>query len=172
MDDILLFTRASTQCCRRLKDILAKFCACSGQIISNHKSKMFFSSNVHRCDKESLSALFEISPTSQLGMYLVTPIFTSKGTIHAYQFIVDRIRHKIEVWQSKFLSMAGRVTLIRSSSNAIPIFSMQTTLLHRQICQDIDKLNRRFLWGDSGQHRACHTISWDTIDMFGYRLFC
>ena len=57
---------------------------------------MFFSSNVHRCDKESLSALFEISPTSQLGMYLVTPIFTSKGTIHAYQFIVDRIRHKIE----------------------------------------------------------------------------
>lgn len=108
---------------------------------------MFFSPNVHRRDKESLSALFEISPTSQLGMYLGTPIFTSKRTINAYQFIVVRIRHKIEGWQSKFLYVAGRATLIRSTSNTIPIVSMQTTLLHTKICQDIDKLNQRFLWG-------------------------
>lgn len=77
---------------------------------------MFFSPNVHRRDKESLSALFEISPTSQLGMYLGTPNFTSKRTINAYQFIVVRIRHKIEGWQSKFLYVAGRATLIRSTS--------------------------------------------------------
>lgn len=125
--------------------------------------KCFFSRNVHRRDRVfiSLSTLFEISPTTELGKYLGTPIFTSKRSIHTNQFIADRIYHKIEGWQSKFLYVAGRVTLIKSTSNTIAIFSMQTTLLHRKICQNIDKLNWRFFWGDSDQHRACHTNSWD-----------
>ena len=97
----------------------------------------------------------------ELGKYLGTPIFTSKRSIHTNQFIADRIYHKIEGWQSKFLHVAGPVTLIKSTSNTIAIFSMQTTLLLQKICQNIDKLNWRILWGDSDQHRACHTISWD-----------
>ena len=89
-------------------------------------------------------------------------LFVVKTSIHTNQFIADRIYHKIEGWQSKFLYVAGRVTLIKSTSNTIAIFSMQTTLPHWKICQNIDKLNWRFLWGDSDQHRACHTISWDS----------
>ena len=79
-DDIFLFTKASTQCCRWPKDILSKFCACSSQIICTNKSKMFFFLEKFTVVIVfiSLSTLFEISPTTELGKYLGTPFFTSK----------------------------------------------------------------------------------------------
>jgi len=40
---------------------------------------------------------------------------------------------------------------------------MQTTLLSQKISRQLDKLNCKFLWGDTTQHRHCHIISWETI---------
>ena len=40
---------------------------------------------------------------------------------------------------------------------------MQTTLLSKKISWQLDKLNFKFLWGDTTQHRHYHTIIWETI---------
>ena len=61
--------------------------------------------------------------------------------------------------------MAGRATLIKASITSIPTYAMQTTLLPQKICHQIDKLSRNFLWGGSEQHRACHTVSWNTVTL-------
>lgn len=44
-DDIFLFTKAKVRVCQNLNKILQKFCQCSGQIISTHKSRIWFSPN-------------------------------------------------------------------------------------------------------------------------------
>ena len=74
-----------------------------------------------------------------------------------------KFKKKIEGWQVKYLSIAGCVTLIKSTSASIPIHAMQTTLLPQKNSLQVDKLNYKFLWGDIAQHRHCHTISWETI---------
>ena len=61
--------------------------------------------------------------------------------------------------------MAGRATLIKSVASTIPIYAMQTTLLPQNIIHQLDKMNCRFLWGDTGQHRSCHTVNWETVTM-------
>ena len=53
-DDIILFTKATCSCCFHLKDILDKFCSCSGQLIGTPKSKLFFSSNLRCQDKDRI----------------------------------------------------------------------------------------------------------------------
>ena len=65
----------------------------------------------------------------QIGTYLGTPIFTTRRTANTYQYLVDKIQMKIEGWQAKYLSMAGHVTLIKSSVASIPLYAMQTRLL-------------------------------------------
>ena len=67
--------------------------------------------------------------------------------------------------EKKYLSMAGRATLIKSVASTIPIYAMQTTLLPQNISHQLDKMNCRFLWGDTGQHRSCHTVNWETVTM-------
>ena len=53
-NDIFLFTQPTRSCCFHLKDILDKFCSCSGQLISTPKSKLFFSSNLRCQDKDRI----------------------------------------------------------------------------------------------------------------------
>lgn len=76
-----------------------------------------------------MAGIFDIPTMLQLVLYLGTPIFTTHFTASAYQYLVDKIKKKIEGWQVKYLSMAGHATLIKSLTSSIPIYAMQTALL-------------------------------------------
>ena len=115
--------------CQNLKNILQKFCQCFGQIISAPKSRLWFLPNTFRRIKELIAGIFDIPTMTQLITYLGTPIFTTRQRASTYQYIMDNIHKKIKGWQAKYLSVAGRVTLINSTSTLIPIHAMQTTLL-------------------------------------------
>lgn len=52
VDDIFLFVKAKQSGCQHLKDILDNSCYWSSQIISSHKSKIFFSRNTNKRSKE------------------------------------------------------------------------------------------------------------------------
>ena len=78
---------------------------------------------------------------------------------------MDNIRSRIEGWQAKYLSMAGKATLVKASVTSIPIYTMQTTLLPQKISHQIDKMSCHFLWGDIDHHRGCHTINWETVTL-------
>ena len=52
--------------------------------------------------------------------------------------------------------------LIKSTTNTIPIYFMQTTLLPEKTCKEIDMLNLSFC-EEITHHRTCHTISWEGI---------
>ena len=97
--------------------------------------------------------------------YLGMPIFTIRRTASSYQYLVDNIRNQIEGWQAKYLSMAGRATLVKAFVTSAPIYTIQTTLLPQKICHQIDKLSCHFLWGDTNHHRGCHTVNWETISL-------
>ena len=164
-DDIFLFTKAKTRDCRNLRNILQTFCDSLGQLISVSKSKLWFSPSTPCRVKEQVTGIFGIPTMDHIGTYLGTPIFTTRHTTHSYQYLVDKICLHIEGCQTKYLTMVGRAILIKASVATIPLFTMQTTFLPQKISHQIDKLSCHFLWGDTGHHRGCHTISWDTITL-------
>ena len=45
-DDLILFAKANTENCMAIKEVLDQFCMDSGQIISDAKSRVFFSPNI------------------------------------------------------------------------------------------------------------------------------
>ncbi|OMO96318.1 reverse transcriptase [Corchorus capsularis] len=53
----------------------------------------------------------------------------------------------------------GRSTLIQSASGPIPYYIMQTTHIPIAICDEIDKLNRGFLWGSTPRKRRVHLMN-------------
>ncbi|KAL7239794.1 hypothetical protein ACSBR2_005630 [Camellia fascicularis] len=40
---------------------------------------------------------------------------------------------------------------------------MQTMELPRQLCDDIDRINRNFLWGDTETQKKVHLVNWDSV---------
>ena len=146
-DDIFLFTKAMARDCNNLCKILQNFCDSSGQLISITKLRLWFSPNTPRRLKEQVVGIFGIPTMDRIGTYLGKPIFTKRQTAQSYQYLVDKIRLRVEGWQAKYLSMAGRATLIKASVTSILLYAMKTTLLPQKISHQIDKMSCNFLWG-------------------------
>ena len=65
--------------------------------------------------------------------------------------------------QTKLISQAGRVTLIKSVLSPLTYYQMQTSILPRGIASSIDKSIRDFLWGDTPTQKHIHLLSWETF---------
>ncbi|OIT20739.1 putative ribonuclease h protein, partial [Nicotiana attenuata] len=61
--------------------------------------------------------------------------------------------------------IAGRCTLIRSTLNTIPNHQMQLSMLPSRTLQEIDKIQRDFLWGTTTEKKKIHLINWDKVTM-------
>ena len=133
--------------------------------MSVSKSRLWFSPHTPRRIKEQVAGILGIPTTDRIGTYLGTPIFTARCIACSYQYLVDNIQKQIEGWQAKYLLMAGRATLIKASVTSIPIYTMQTKLLHKKISHHIDELSCNFLWGDTEHHRGYHTVNWATVTL-------
>ncbi|KAK8564730.1 hypothetical protein V6N12_058313 [Hibiscus sabdariffa] len=80
-----------------------------------------------------------------------------------FDFILSRLRAKLNGWVANSLSMAGRVTLGKSVLAAIPAFFMQTIKFSASVCVEIDKIICGFIWGSSASARKIYLVNWSAI---------
>jgi hypothetical protein len=66
------------------------------------------------------------------------------------QYIQDRAKGKIEGWQGRMVSMAGRRELVRSVITSQLVYLMTVIKSPKKFIKEIDKLRRRFLWARDG----------------------
>ncbi|GKV14797.1 hypothetical protein SLEP1_g25615 [Rubroshorea leprosula] len=162
-DDIIFIGKATPQNCVYLKNLLDFFCSRSGQRVNPAKSRIFFSKNVSINNRESLSAILGFPCTEDLGTYLGIPISAKKISKGKCQFIIDRVRAKLAGWKSRFLSLAGRVTLTSSVLAAIPNYYMQTMLLPASVHTELDQISRNFIWGSEDNQKKIHLVGWQSV---------
>ncbi|XP_038722035.1 uncharacterized protein LOC120014187 [Tripterygium wilfordii] len=129
-DDMVLFAKAIVDQMKIILNCLECICASSGQRVSFQKSTMFVSKNVDRGLALELSRMFGIPLTDNLGQG--TP------SIHGHQTVWI---YKSHCGCSKYLSLAGRITLAKTVLMAIPMYVMQTALLPKELCLHIEKEN-------------------------------
>jgi len=96
-------------------------------------------------------------------MYLGVPTITGRVTKGMFQNVITRVDNRLAGWKAKCLSLAGRVTLIKSTITAIPAYAMQSACLPCSICDDLDKRIRRFLWGGTTLERKPHLVNWAMV---------
>ena len=97
--------------------------------------------------QEEISGALQIASTTDLGMYLDMPTLTSGITKDTFKHICEKIDRRLGGWKTEYLSLAGRITLAKSTLTTIANYSMQTAKLPRSLCDDVDKRVRKFVWG-------------------------
>lgn len=162
-DDVLLFAEASEDQVLLIKKVLDLFCRFSGLKVSDPKSRIFFSKNVNGVLKNHLCNISGFQVTDDIGKYLGVSIIHECVSKRSFNFIMEKVDKRLSNWKANTLSFAGRLTLTKSVIQALPTYVMQSTLIPRQLCEEIDKSCRRFLWGDTGEVRHLHSVSWAKI---------
>lgn len=152
MDDCFLFTSAKTSQDLLVSQVLDSFCKASGLKINLHKSRFIVFSNVPRRKISKYTSILGFQYMNKIDKYLGFPILTRRAKIYDFCFVVDRINSKLVGWKAKLLNRPMRVTLAKAVLDTIPIYTMQNVWILEGVCNNIDNIVRRFMWGKSTSH--------------------
>nr|XP_025681707.1 uncharacterized protein LOC112783135 [Arachis hypogaea] len=162
-DDLILFGEAFCIQMEVIKSCLDKFCEVSGQIVNGQKTQVFFSKKVNPAKRQEIVDLAGFKETREVGRYLGAYILEGRGTKQSYSHIIDKVKGCLQGWKRDSLSMARKVVLAQSAITPIAFFSMQHSKIPKSICNQVEKEQRRFIWGDDQDRRKAHFINWNTL---------
>ncbi|KAM6544338.1 hypothetical protein CsatB_008785 [Cannabis sativa] len=100
-----------------VKDLLRTYEVASGQRINFTKSSVFYRNNTVGRNKNAI-----------LG------------------FLKDKLRKRIQGWEGRILSRAGKEVLLKSIAQALPNYAMSVFLLPLDTCKELERLMAKFRW--------------------------
>jgi hypothetical protein len=120
-----------------LKQVLHCFRS-EGQKVSVSKTKVLFSRNVSDSLARNISRDCGFGRNEDLSKYLGIPLLHQRITRQTYGYLLENMQRKLASWKSNNISLAGRITLCKSALSTIPLYPMQSTVLPKGICMEID----------------------------------
>ncbi|KAK9921713.1 hypothetical protein M0R45_030213 [Rubus argutus] len=163
-DDSLLFCDASAQDCDMLKEIFEIYEKASGQKINTDKSAMCFSPRTLRSDQEVCSNILDMKVVPCHERYLGLPTVAGRDKKKMFRGLADRVWNRVNGWEGKILSKAGKEVLIKSVAQAIPTYTMSVFQLPIGTCKEINSCLARFWWGKPGG-KGIHWRTWRDLCM-------
>lgn len=165
-DDSFLFFRGTTEEATNVKSLLLNYEKFSGQSVNYQKSGVFYSANVRRDKQLEISNILgvhnEITGTKYLGL----PLLIGRSKKRVFGYLKERVSKRIQQWQSKPISRAGKTVLIRNVAQAIPSYTMSCFLLPKTLCQELERLLNNFWWRSSlAGNKGINWHSWNSMSL-------
>ena len=149
-DDSLLFCRATMEECGKVLELLSKYEEASGQKVNKSKTSIFFSKTTNAEVKRDIKEAWGVSEIMHYERYLGLPSFVGKGKKASFNYIKEKVWRKLQGWEGKLLSQAGREVLIKLVIQAIPTYTMGCLKIPIGLCNEIEGLIKKFWWGQRG----------------------
>ncbi|CAA7014099.1 unnamed protein product [Microthlaspi erraticum] len=156
----MFFCKSNQQNCETLAQILKTYEASSGQKINLIKSSITFAAKTNRETKEKAQEILGITTFGGQGKYLGLPEHFGRKKKDLFALIVERIVNKASSWSARFLSGAGKMTMLQSVLAAIPTYTMSCFKLPLSLCKRIQSALTRFWWDEQvGEKKMC-SVAW------------
>ena len=79
--------------------------------------------------------------------YLGLPSLVGRGKNASFIYIKEWVWRKLQGWEEKLLSQAGREVLIKAVIQGISTYAMGCFKLPLGLCHDIEAMIKKFFWG-------------------------
>jgi len=155
-DDTVFFCEDSYSNVVTLKSILRGFEIASGLKINFHKSKLI-GINVHR---NNLACYTKTLNCTQMGLpfsYLGLEVGGNPRKKKFWDPVLNKLKARLNVWKGRFLSLAGRICLIKSVLTSTTLYYLSLFRAPVVVYKSITRIQRRFLWGWGKEKES---ISW------------
>jgi hypothetical protein len=124
--------------------VLDKYQQASGQVVNLDKSEASFSRNVPNEVINAICELMNVKAVEAQSRYLGFPVPFGRSKKIIFAGVMDRVWKKLKGWKEKFLSQAGKETLIKAVAQAIPNYILSCYKLPEGCCHDIDAMLAKF----------------------------
>lgn len=95
--------------------------------------------------------------------YLGLPVEGNPRLKKFWSPIIEKMERRLEGWGRKYLSMGGRLTLIKSVLANLTLYYLSLIELPKGVARKMETLSRKFLWGDREEKREIHSVPWSEV---------
>ena len=106
--------------------------------------------------QNTIKTAFGVPVVQQYEKYLGLPSFIGRRKKESFDNIKQRVWKKLQGWEGKLLSQAGREILIKAVAQALPTYAMLCFKLPIELCHEIETLVKKN-WGGK-KERAKRSI--------------
>ncbi|CAH9148298.1 unnamed protein product [Cuscuta epithymum] len=156
-DDLMLFSRGDKYSIEILVNTLKEFGDVSGLRVNHTKSNIFVG-GVHGYDLQNILDLVDYSRGEFPVRYLGVPLAPLKVSVAQYSPLLETVCDFLKAWNTKTISYAGKIELIRSVIQGIQSFWLQVFPVPQTVLDRIVSICRSFLWGGK-----IAKVAWDDI---------
>lgn len=161
-DDTIIISKPTTRNVWAIKSILRLFELASGLKINFSKSRVMAVNG-----REGFVQSAALFLGCKIGVipfkYLGVPVGANPRRVETWLPLVNMFKAKLSSWQNKFLSLGGRIVLLKSVISSLPIYYFSFYLAPVSILNKLKSLQLNFLWGGSLENRKTAWIKWDKI---------
>ncbi|KAL0314573.1 UNVERIFIED_CONTAM: putative mitochondrial protein [Sesamum angustifolium] len=158
-DDTLIFCQAKVDAAWCILEVLDNFGRAAGQEINFAKSSVVFSRNTVASLRDEIQGILNIRVEGRHDLYLGLPSVVGKTRRSVFQSIRDRVWNRINGWNERNLSQAGKEILIKAVAQAIPTYAMGCFRLPISLIKELQSMVANFWW-HNGKTRKTHWINW------------
>jgi hypothetical protein len=146
-DDTLLFGSSTYQEAQSMKKAIDLYTQVSGQCINATKSKIYVF-NTSQLVSQRIIHLLGFPRDHLPSTYLGVPFFMGLNKPSYWKSVIDCIKSRISAWKV-WLSLSGRILLIKIVLSAIPNYYFSILQAPKGIISQIETLILTFLWSDN-----------------------
>ncbi|KAJ0892121.1 putative RNA-directed DNA polymerase [Helianthus annuus] len=161
-DDAMLMGDWSVINFNNMRRILRIFYLCSGLKINLHKS-VLYGVGVEEEEVASMAADLGCKQGSLPFLYLGIKVGANMNRVSNWDPVVSKFKSRLSKWKANTLSIAGRLTLVKSVLHSLPIYYFSLFKASKKVIGVLEGLMRRFLWGGSDEVRRMSWVAWDII---------
>ncbi|XP_015945213.1 uncharacterized protein LOC107470339 [Arachis duranensis] len=121
-DDTILFCPPEDETMKNYKRLLRWFELMSGLSINFEKSSLI-SINCEEQWVQRMCRLWGCKEDTLPMKYLGVPLGANPRLVKTWKPIIDKVEEKLSLWKAKVLNKAGKLVLIKSVLNSLPVFT-------------------------------------------------
>ncbi|XP_062109857.1 uncharacterized protein LOC133821725 [Humulus lupulus] len=161
-DDVILFCRGDIISILRLLQGFKRF-SVSSDLQANETKSTFYCHGMTEEDAMRIHLASGFSKSQLPFRYLGIPIYSKHLSMADCSVLAEKMVHKIQIWSSQHLSLAGILTLVNAILLSIQTYWAQVMILLRALLEKIVQICRNFLWHGSAEFLGPGSVAWDTI---------
>lgn len=123
----------------------------SGQVINKDKTSIMLRPNEVQQVQQQILAELDIIQLASNEKYLGLPVYIGESRKQMFEYIKQKVWGRIQGWQEKLLSKAGKETMIKAVAQAIPTYAMSCFDLTKGLCEDISSIIGRHWWSQQAK---------------------
>jgi hypothetical protein len=164
VDDVLLLSRAHLAEWTTIQEVLQHFCSATGLSINLSKSSVYYwgLSAPELLDFKA-SLPFSFFDLGEGFKYLGFQLKIGAYSPADWHWLVNLFERKINFWCNKWLSIGGRLILVKSVLESLAVFWMSLAKIPQKTLNSLRRLASNFLWNGHGKKHSFHLSSWASL---------